>query len=508
MIQLVHDSKKTLSVTRNGIPVTVGHIVIIDAIIELCGKYPKDIIVWCRKGYEDKIDSTYIKTHLSKNTIISTDDGNGYPLMQYIGYMGASPFIKINRHVRYPTWQMSDMAGAAHAETLIRYAVSVPANSSFSYFLNSLSKLYITLGLFCYSDPFILIDGDKNRSQNISFNSYAVFRFIKQHYGTKGIVLLMFCTLIYQGRWLVIPFLYSLFYKRRSSHSIQQTNYSCETDYLPEIDVIIPTIGRKKYLINVLHDLNNQTHIPKNVIVVEQNPLAGSQSELDDVVNIKWNFRLVHIFTNQAGACNARNTALRHVTSEWVFLNDDDNVIPADTIEKALKYSAALQADCVTTAYPQQGENIKSKYIHQSAIFGSGNTFLKSKHLNKVKFDMRYEFGYGEDNDFGMQLRNNGVDIYMIPQVVITHLKAPVGGFRYKPVLAWDNEDIQPKPSPTIMVFKLLHETIEQQNAFKLISLFTYYRGSNKNIISYLYQFNKKWQSSMKWGTYLIAKNN
>jgi GT2 family glycosyltransferase len=41
------------------------------------------------------------------------------------------------------------------------------------------------------------------------------------------------------------------------------------------IDVIIPTIGRKQYLYAVLQDCA-QTHLPVNVIIVEQNPQEDS----------------------------------------------------------------------------------------------------------------------------------------------------------------------------------------------------------------------------------------
>jgi hypothetical protein len=51
-----------------------------------------------------------------------------------------------------------------------------------------------------------------------------------------------------------------------------------------------------------------------------------------------------------------------------------------------------------------------------------------------------------EDSDFGMQLRNQGIDVLYLPEPKI-HLKAPVGGFRTKPKLAWENDEIQPKPS-------------------------------------------------------------
>jgi hypothetical protein len=54
------------------------------------------------------------------------------------------------------------------------------------------------------------------------------------------------------------------------------------------IDVIIPTIGRKQYLYAVLQDLAQQTHLPVNVIIVEQNPQEDSVSDLDFLINQTW----------------------------------------------------------------------------------------------------------------------------------------------------------------------------------------------------------------------------
>jgi hypothetical protein len=53
------------------------------------------------------------------------------------------------------------------------------------------------------------------------------------------------------------------------------------------IDVIIPTIGRKQYLYAVLQDLAQQTHLPVNVIIVEQNP-QEDVSDLDFLINQTW----------------------------------------------------------------------------------------------------------------------------------------------------------------------------------------------------------------------------
>jgi hypothetical protein len=61
------------------------------------------------------------------------------------------------------------------------------------------------------------------------------------------------------------------------------------------------------------------------------------------------------------------------------------------------------------------------------------------------------------DSDFGMQLRNQGIDVLYLQNLKL-FIKAPVGGFRTKPRLAWENDEIQPKPSPT-MLFQITHKT-------------------------------------------------
>ncbi len=170
------------------------------------------------------------------------------------------------------------------------------------------------------------------------------------------------------------------------------------------IDVIIPTIGRKIYLYDVLKDLALQTHLPKQVIIVEQNPMEGSESELDYLKNENWPFKIKHTFTHQAGACNARNLALSKVESEWVFLNDDDNRFEANLIKKTIENIIKYGEKCITTSYIQPHEKSQHFSVHQTGIFGSGNSFVKTELLRKVSFDKALEFGYGEDTDFGLQL--------------------------------------------------------------------------------------------------------
>jgi hypothetical protein len=125
-----------------------------------------------------------------------------------------------------------------------------------------------------------------------------------------------------------------------------------------------------------------------------------------------------------------------------------------------------------------------------------------------VRFNKALEFGYGEDGDFGMQLRNQGCDVLFFPEPGIIHLKAPIGGFRTKPVLSWQNEEIQPKPSPTVMLYQILHNTKEQQLGYKIILFFKYYGLQKiKNPWQYYLNYKKQWNSSVFWANKLKEQN-
>jgi len=120
---------------------------------------------------------------------------------------------------------------------------------------------------------------------------------------------------------------------------------------------------------------------------------------------------------------------------------------------------------------------------------------------------MGYEFGFGEDSDFGMQLRNQGVDIVYIPEPTIVHLKAPIGGFRTKPVLQWHSDSVQPKPSPTVLLYLLLYYSKQQILGYKTTLFFKFYRHQKiKNPITYSVNFMKQWDKSIYWSNILRNK--
>lgn len=480
---------------------------IASVLIDLAIKYPLSKIVWCDLLYENYLNLEAITDAFHHNKMMLSYNPECNFLGRKIGYIDKSAFIAINKEVTYPTWQMSSLVGVIHADVVLAIKKKIKPDSDFDYYLTSLAKVCMPLGLLCYSNPKLLFKNDF--ICNIKPSDFLLFKFVKQHYRTRWIFLLFLNLMIYEFKFPFFALIYSIFFKNRNNSNVNiddiEVQSSLKVIDSGTIDVIIPTIGRKKYLYDVLLDLSHQTILPECVIIVEQNPEINSTSELDYITKEKWPFEIKHTFTHQMGACNARNVALSQVKSEWVFLNDDDNRFGPDLLKDVLVNLEKFGIKALSTCYIQPHEKKRNIHINQSSMFGSGNSIIHSTILDKVKFSDKFEFGYGEDSDFGMQIRNQGYDILYFPNPEIVHLKAPSGGFRIKPKLAWSNDPIIPKPSPTIMLYKILHETIEQRNGYRTILFFKYYTNQSiKNPIKYFLNFNKEWKQSYYWADKLL----
>lgn len=513
MIVVYHNKNKVVDITNADLETVnkASTLSLAEFLFALAKDHPEEILVWCHIRLKEQLNISEIaKLFHHKRLLISYNPSQSHFMDKQIGYVEESPFIKVNKTVTYPTWQMSGLVGGLYGSTLLALKNEVVHDKDFDYFLCSLAKLGMPKGLLCYAEPRLL----KHSLEEIELpkaNMFALFRFVKQHYKTRWVFLLLGNLMLYERKFWVLPFLLSFFYRNRSNNRInmevikvQSTNKVVDK---ATVDVIIPTIGRKACLYDVLCDLRNQTHLPVNVIIIEQNPLADSVSELDYLSNESWPFSIKHTFTHQAGACNARNLALSQAESEWVFLNDDDNRFEPNLLEAVFKKIEQFGNQIITTAYPQKNETKTNKTIIQWPTFGAGNSFVKRELLKKVKFNMALEFGYGEDGDFGRQLRNKGVDVLYFPEPQILHLKAPMGGFRTKPVLAWHKDPVQPKPSPTVMLYQMLHQTKEQILGYKTILFFKYYRHQKiKNPVSYFINFKKQWARSVYWANELNKK--
>ncbi|MEO8236831.1 MAG: glycosyltransferase family A protein [Flavobacterium sp.] len=511
MIVIYHQNNNVVKVESDEKHIVFSQKNIANTLFEMAVSYRNELILWCHIDLKSNFNFSVITDVFHHNKIIASYNPfqNSF-LSEAIGYIEESPFIKINKKVSYPTWQMSSCVGGVHSSVLLALKNEVSEIKNFDYFLHSMAKLAMQQGLLCYSEPLLL----KNLSYSIKKNkndNFTLFRFVKEHYKTRWVILLFLNFFLYERKVTIFPLLFSFFYSQKklinnllNEIQVQSVKKVVESG---SIDVIIPTIGRKEYLYDVLKDLSQQTHLPKKVIIVEQNPNQDSISELDYLTDEIWNFKIKHIFTHQAGACNARNLALGEIENEWLFFADDDIRFGNSFLEKALNQIELYGVNASTYSCLQKNEKLVFNNVHQWSTFGSGCSIIKKNAAENIFFKMEFEFGFGEDAEFGMQLRNLGTDVVYFPVPEILHLKAPIGGFRTKPVLLWQKDFIQPKPSPTVMLFKMLNLSHQQIKGYKTILFFKFYKVQTiKNPILYFINFRKQWKQSLYWANELNNK--
>ena len=505
MIVLVHDFhkvKKIEGVSEVEYKIITQEVSIAKSIYLLAFNYPSEVIVWCNESSYSKLNRAFIENAFHHNRYMYSYNPTGNFFPEAIGYVEETPFINTNKHISYPTWQMSSVVGAMQSSTILLTSKSYwEISNNLDYVLNTVAKLYQPLGLFCYSDPMLLVDS-KFQIEYPKATSKELFTFVAQQYKWVWKHFLLFCFFIFEKRFCFLSWLASLFQSQlkhqKETIVFEQPQKTIDWE-LETIDVIIPTIGRKKYLYDVLKDLSEQTHLPKNVIIVEQNPNLDSDSELDFLTTEQWPFQIKHVFTHQTGACQARNKALELLESKWCFFNDDDNRFDENLIKEALKFLIDYHLSVFSTNYLLKDETQLYNSISQTTIFGSGNSFIKSEITKTIGFELKLEFGYGEDTEYGLKLRNNGFDIIYNPYIKIIHLKAPMGGFRTKFVHPWEKEPIQTKPSPTVMYVKEKYSTKEQMLGYKLrlfLKTYKYHFWKVKG-------FEKQWKQSKYWSAKL-----
>ena len=514
MILMIHQYDQVVSVRdlNNLKELSLVDTQVNKAICQLAKNFPDRWIIWVRQDYEQYLNLEALRDVFHhKGLIVSYAVASQY-LPEQIGYVDQSCFIKVNREVCYPTWLMSADAGGMHAELITEFQMHFDISHQLDYSLNSLAKTYIQHGLFCYSNPLLILSIPPENKLSGHMPVRSLFGFVRQHYRLKWLFMLFYFFLKYEKKvplWSLISHLLSSKRVNRKDVKVPSEVKSSRTvGNSQNYDVVIPTLGRKTHLYNYLKDLSGQLMRPNQVIIVEQNPDKDSQSELDYLDSESWPFQIKHHFIHQLGACNARNLAFKDTRSEWVVLGDDDIRVNPDLypgmIDQAIKYGVkSVIGHC-----PEPGKTNLFPEVGQTTIFGSGLAVIHRSLLKKVSFDLAYEFGYGEDNDFGMQIRNSGEDVLYLPNSEITHLKVSSGGFRTPFEHPWNEERVKPKPSPTVMLNKKKYLTTEQRRAYRFILWMDVLKGSFRRLnFRPWFQFATAWKTSDKWADHLLQRS-
>lgn len=201
------------------------------------------------------------------------------------------------------------------------------------------------------------------------------------------------------------------------------------------VSVIIPTLDRYSYIETLLGQLERQTVVPDEVVVIDQTPAIRRRSDFA-LRYLSLNLRLLN--TEEAGQSSARNKGIESAVGEWILFLDDDDEIPENYCERMLRVAMLLEADSVSGVVYTPGEddpkNCKNKIEHKiycSDVFPTNTTILRKSALSKSGcFDLRYDRGQLEDGDLGMRLYLSGALMLLDEGNCILHHHAPSGGLR------------------------------------------------------------------------------
>src|SRR5690606_31010217 len=126
--------------------------------------------------------------------------------------------------------------------------------------LNSVGKLGQQNGLFCYSSPDLIISkhqlhSSENKSSDIrsTASENQLFSFVYSHYKTIRLLLLFWYFVKYERSFPVFSLVKAFFEKKYFQVEIDLAEMVIDPEKNIEagetIDVIIPTMGRKEYLL-------------------------------------------------------------------------------------------------------------------------------------------------------------------------------------------------------------------------------------------------------------------
>ena len=510
MILLIHNNKNPVEILKDGQPldINVQEQAVSAACFLLAERFPEELLAWVHQDIKVELNLDFVKAHSNDIEMLSYTANKSLVISEEMGYVDQSVFFRIQSNVKYPTWLMSGTAGSISCKILNHFRSFIPPYANFDLFLSVLAKVGMTKGLRVYSEPQLISNLEKSEI-SFSLKMKETYKAIAILFGKKWLLLFELQRLIYSRKINPLQLIkafqtQSLSYKSIPHLQMREAFHNKSESKL-SFDIVIPTLGRKEVLRQTLEDLAHQSLLPKCVIIIEQNPNINSVSELDYLHTESWPFQIRQTFTHQTGACNARNLALDQVDADWVFLADDDLRIPNDFLQSANSFIQNEEPNAFTVSCLQQAEVEQEETVIQWPSFGSGCSFVKASALESIRFDMALEHGFGEDADFGMQLRKAGVDILYNPFLTLLHLKAPVGGFR-KPVdKPWHSENPSPKPVPTILASILKHATPSQIKGYKTLLFLKFYRLQQiKNPFSYFRQMQKRWNISLFWAQKLL----
>lgn len=205
-----------------------------------------------------------------------------------------------------------------------------------------------------------------------------------------------------------------------------------------KVAIVIPVYNTATFLEKCIESVFNQTYKKIQVIVVNDGSTDNS-NEL--ILKLKKEYDFEYISKENGGLSSARNEALKHVDSDFVFFLDSDDYLKENAIEnlvlEAKNNDIIIGNYCYTYSNQQIKEKVDSKFedlisgemsnfdyfdYFYGGLYGINacNKLYRSSLIynSKVKFQPNNEI-FAEDLLFNMKLiaGNNNIKIHVIKDI-------------------------------------------------------------------------------------------
>jgi len=180
-----------LSIGGDSIP--VGNLNCVSALWYLADEFPEELIIWCEEEIYKNFNLEEIDKIFHHDLIMASYAVYSEYLPSAIGYVDQMPFVNVNRNVLYGTWRMSTDVGGIKGKSLLKFKHFFYKESDLGYLLNSIAKLGLENGLFCYSAPSLIVDREIPLIKEVKADNSELFRFVYSHYTTIWTTILFFC---------------------------------------------------------------------------------------------------------------------------------------------------------------------------------------------------------------------------------------------------------------------------------------------------------------------------
>lgn len=219
----------------------------------------------------------------------------------------------------------------------------------------------------------------------------------------------------------------------------------------PLVSVIIPTLNRYQYLVDVLKDLEQQDYKNIEIIVIDQS-LPFNEAFYND-----FDLNLTVKYQEERALWLARNTAIKMSKGELLLLFDDDSRVEPKWITEHLKCLDFFNADISSgVSISVVGDKVPQNYsfFRRADQLDTGNVLLKKSIFKNIGlFDRQFEKQRMGDGEFGLRAHINGYLNISNPYAKRLHLKVGSGGLRE--MGSWDSfrtkKWLGPRPIPSVL---------------------------------------------------------